>query len=332
MPRGKLSGPEKAAILLLAMGEQAAIEVMKSLDPKDIRQIGQEMGGIVSVASEDHSAVMAEFAKRAAASGLSVEGKQFLTKVLTKALGRDKARRILASLSSTENAGFEALKVLDAASIANMLSHEHPQTGALILANLEADQAGQVLMLLPPKKREEVMYRMASTEDVLPSVLEELNNVIEEELRVGVSRNAVPVGGTGMVAEILNTVRKDVKDAVLSSLEARNEKLAEDIRSKMFVFEDLEYIDDRGMQELLREVSKEDLMIALRAADEMLKEKFFKNMSSRAAEALKEDMEAKGPAKVSDVEASQRTILKIAQKLAAEGRIILGGKDAEQMV
>ena len=255
-----------------------------------------------------------------------------MTKVLNKALGRDKARRILASLSTSDNAGFEALKVLDAATIANMLSHEHPQTGALIMANLDADQAGQVLGLLPAKKREEVMYRMACTEDVLPSVLEELNTVIEEELRVGVGRNAVPVGGAGMVAEVLNTVGKEVKDSILTSLEGKNEKLTEEIRAKMFVFEDLEFVDDRGMQELLREVSKEDLMIALRAADEVLKDKFFKNMSSRAADALKDDMEAKGPAKLSDVEASQRTILKIAQKLAAEGRIALGGKDAEQMV
>jgi len=329
---GGLSGPEKAAILLLAMGENPAIEVMKTLDPKDIRIIGQEIGGIASVASEDHSQVMSEFTKLASSSGLSVEGKTFLTKVLNKALGRDKARRILASLSTSDNAGFEALKVLDAASIANMLSHEHPQTGALLLANLDADQAGQVLGLLAAKKREEVMYRMACTEDVLPSVLEELNTVIEEELRVGVGRNAVPVGGAGMVAEVLNTVGREVKDSILTSLETKNEKLTEEIRAKMFVFEDLEFVDDRGMQELLREVSKEDLMIALRAADEVLKDKFFKNMSSRAADALKDDMEAKGPAKLSDVEASQRTILKIAQKLAAEGRVALGGKDAEQMV
>lgn len=329
---GELTGAEKAAILLLAMGENAAIEVMKMLDPKDIRQVGQEIGGIASVASEDHSLVMAEFTKLAATSGLSVEGKTFLTKVLNKALGRDKARRILASLSTSDNAGFEALKVLDAATLANMLTHEHPQTGALIMANLDADQAGQVLGLLPAKKREEVIYRMACTEDVSPSVLEELNTVIEEELRVGVSRNAVPVGGAGMVAEVLNTVGKEVKDTILASMESRNEKLTEEIRAKMFVFEDLEYVDDRGMQELLREVSKEDLMIALRAADEVLRDKFFKNMSSRAADALKDDMEAKGPAKISDVEASQRTILKTAQKLAAEGRITLGGKDAEQMV
>jgi len=332
MAGGNLSGPEKAAILLLAMGETPAVEVLKTLDPKDIRIIGQEMGGIASVASEDHSSVMLEFTKLASTSGLSVEGKTFLTKVLNKALGRDKARRILASLSTSDNAGFEALKVLDAATIANMLTHEHPQTGALIMANLDADQAGQVLGLLPAKKREEVMYRMACTEDVLPSVLEELNTVIEEELRVGVGRNAVPVGGAGMVAEVLNTVGKEVKDSILTSLEGKNEKLTEEIRAKMFVFEDLEFVDDRGMQELLREVSKEDLMIALRAADDVLKDKFFKNMSSRAADALRDDMEAKGPAKLSDVEASQRTILKIAQKLAAEGRIALGGKDAEQMV
>lgn len=327
-----LSGSEKAAILLLAMGEQAAVEVMKILDPRDIRLISQEMGLMVSVATDDHDMVMREFGKRVAASGLSVEGKQYLEKILSKALGRDKSRRILASLNNSGNAGFEALKTLDSQALASMVSAEHPQTGALIMANLDADQAAGVLALLPPKKREDIIYRMASTEDVLPMVLDELNAVIQEQLRFGGSRSAVQIGGTEMVAEVLNSVGKDVKDSILAALESRNEKLTEDIRSKMFVFEDLEFVDDRGIQEMLREISKEDLMVALRGADEVLREKFFGNMSARAAEALKDDMETKGPARVSEVENAQRNILKIAQQMANEGKITLGGKDGEQMV
>jgi flagellar motor switch protein FliG len=247
-------------------------------------------------------------------------------------LGKEKARRILSSLNTSENAGFETLKSLDSTSIANMLIDEHPQTGALILSNLESDQAGQVLGLMPAAKRDPIVYRMATTEEVSPGMLEELNLVLQEELRLGTSRNAVQVGGTGLVAEILNTVKRNVEGEILSALESENADIAEEIRSKMFVFEDLAEIDDRGMQEVLREIGKEDLMLALKAADEPIKEKFLKNMSSRAAESLKEDMEVRGPVKLSDVEMAQQNILKLVQKMASEGRVVLGGKGEEQMV
>ncbi|RMH36112.1 MAG: flagellar motor switch protein FliG [Nitrospirae bacterium] len=328
----RLSGYEKAAILLLAIGESAAIEVLKALDQKDIRQIGTYMGAMVNVGHEEHKTVLKEFIELAGTSGLSVEGKTYLAKILNAALGKDKARRILNSLNTSENAGFETLKTLDPASIANMLSYEHPQTGALILANLESDQAGQVLSLLPKAKRDAIVYRMATTEEVSPNMLEELNWVLQEELRIGGGRNAVPVGGTGLVAEILNTVKRNVETDILAALEEQNPELAEEIRSKMFVFEDLENLDDRSMQEVLREVSKDELILALKVAEEPLKEKFFRNMSSRAAESLKEDMEARGPARLSDVEAAQQNILKLVQKMASEGRVVLGGKGEEQMV
>jgi len=328
----QLSGFEKSAILLLAMGETAAVEVLKALDQKDIRQIGTYMGAMVNVGQEEHKAVLNEFVEKAGTSGLSVEGKTYLNKILNAALGKEKARRIINSLNTTENAGFESLKSLDAASIANLVTYEHPQTGALILSNLESDQAGQVLSLLAPEKRDAVVYRMATTSEVSPNMLDELNGVLQEELRVGGNRNAVPIGGTGLVAEILNSVKRNVEGEILTAMEEKNAELAEEIRSKMFVFEDLENIDDRGMQEVLREVSKEELMLALKAVDDPLKAKFFGNMSSRAAESLQEDMEARGPAKLSDVEAAQQNILKIVQKMASEGRVVLGGKGEEQMV
>ncbi|WP_447968376.1 flagellar motor switch protein FliG [Nitrospira sp. M1] len=328
----ELSGYEKAAILLLAIGESAAVEVLKVLDQKDIRAIGAYLGGMVNVGQDEHRTVLREFVQQAGASGLSVEGKTYLSKILNSALGKDKARRILSSLNTSENAGFETLKSMDSASIANMLTYEHPQTGALILSNLESDQSGQVLALLPSHKRDAIVYRMATTEEVSPNMLDELNGVLQDELRAGASKNAVAVGGTGLVAEILNSVKRNVEGEIMAALEEKNAEIAEEIRSKMFVFEDLEDVDDRGMQEVLRDVSKEELILALKAVDEGLKEKFFKNMSSRAAESLKEDMDSRGPVKLSDVESAQQNILKIVQKMAAEGRVVLGGKGEEQMV
>ena len=327
-----LSGYEKAAILLLAIGENAAVEVLKVLDQKDIRQIGAYLGALVNVGQEEHRLVLKEFRELAGTSGLSVEGKVYLSKILNAALGKDKARRILSSLNTSENAGFETLKSLDAASIANMLAFEHPQTGALILANLESDQAGQILALLPAHKRDAIAFRIATTEEVSPNMVDELNFVLQEELRIGSSKNAIPVGGTGMVAEILNSVKKSVESEILTALESKNPDVAEEIRGKMFVFEDLENIDDRGMQELLREVSKEELLLALKPVEGPLKDKFFKNMSSRAAESLKEDMETRGPVRLSDVELAQQNIIKTVQRLAGEGRVVLGGKGEEQMV
>ena len=328
----QLSGYEKAAILLLAIGESAAVEVLKILDQKDIRQIGAYLGALVNVGQEEHRMVLKEFRELAGTSGLSVEGKAYLSKILNAALGKDKARRILSSLNTSENAGFETLKSLDAASIANLLAIEHPQTGALILANLESDQAGQILSLLPAHKRDAIVYRLATTEEVSPNMLDELNWVLQEELRLGSSKNAVAIGGTGLVAEILNSVKRNVEGEILTALEAKNPDIAEEIRGKMFVFEDLEHVDDRGMQELLREVSKEELLLALKPVEGPLRDKFFRNMSSRAAESLKEDMETRGPVRLSDVEASQQNIIKTVQRLAGEGRVAIGGKGEEQMV
>ncbi len=328
----QLSGYEKAAILLLAIGENAAVEVLKVLDQKDIRTIGAYLGALVNVGQDEHRMVLKEFRELAGTSGLSVEGKTYLSKILNAALGKDKARRILSSLNTSENAGFETLKSLDAASIANLLAIEHPQTGALILANLESDQAAQILSLLPANKRDAIVYRLATTEEVSPNMLDELNAVLQEELRLGSSKNAVAVGGTGLVAEILNSVKRNVEGEILTSLESKNPEIAEEIRGKMFVFEDLENVDDRGMQEVLREVSKEELLLALKPIDGPLREKFFRNMSSRAAESLKEDMETRGPVKLSDVEAAQQNIIKTVQRLAGEGRVALGGKGEEQMV
>ncbi len=330
---GKLSGSEKAAILLLAIGENAAVEVLKVLDQKEIRQVGLYLGSLQNVGQDEHRDVLREYLELAGATGLSVEGKAYLSKILTSALGKDKARRILSSLnSSNDKMGFENLKALDSASIANLLTFEHPQTGALILANLESEQAGQALSMLPAHKRDAIVYRLATTEEVSPGMMDELNGVLQDELHLGAARHAVPVGGTGMVADILNSIKRNVEGEIFTALETKDPEVAEEVRGKMFMFEDLEKIDDRGMQEVLREVSKEELLLALKPVDGLLKEKFFKNMSSRAAESLAEDMETRGPVRLADVEMSQLNILKTVRRLAEEGRLSLGGKNEEQMV
>jgi len=328
-----LSGHQKAAILLLAIGENAAVEVLKSLDQKEIRQIGPYLGALVNVAQDEHRHVLKEYLELAGASGLSVEGKAYLGKILNAALGKDKARRILTSLnSSSDKAGFESLKSLDAVAISNLLTFEHPQTGALILANLESEQAGQVLALLPANKRDAIVYRLATTEEVSPGMMDELNGVLQDELRLGSSKNAISVGGTGMVADILNCIKRNVEGEIFTALETKDPEVAEEIRGKMFMFEDLEKIDDRGMQELLREVSKEELLLALKPVEGPLRDKFFNNMSSRAAESLQEDMETRGPVRLAEVELSQLNIIKTVRRLAEEGRLSLGGKNEEQMV
>jgi flagellar motor switch protein FliG len=328
-----LSGPEKAAILLLAIGENAAVEVLKVLDQKEIRQVGVYLGTLQNVGQDEHRDVLKEYLEMAGGTGLSVEGKAYLAKILTSALGKEKARRILSSLnSSTDKMGFEKLKTLDSASIANLLTLEHPQTGALILANLETEQAGQALSLLPAQKRDAIVYRLATTEEVSPGMMDELNGVLQDELRIGSAKNAIPVGGTGMVADILNSIKRNVEGEIFTALESKDPEVAEEIRSKMFMFEDLEKIDDRGMQEVLREVSKEELLLALKPVEGPLRDKFFNNMSSRAAESLQEDMETRGPVRLSDVEMSQLNILKTVRRLAEEGRVSLGGKNEEQMV
>lgn len=330
----KLTGPDKTAILLMTLGEDMAAEVLKNLDPKDIRKIGSLIAQRSDVPEEDVAAVLQEFSDQASKGlGLSLEGKDYLQSVLTKALGKDKATHVLETLSAAEDGGLDALKWMDAKGIAGLIRGEHPQTIALILTHLDPDQSGQVVRHLPQAVRSDVMLRMATLEEIPPGVMKEISDVLQHELnRVGAT-SVRKVGGVKLVADILNRLDHSSEEAVLSAISQSHPDLAEQIRQMMFVFEDLVALDDRAMQQILKDVAKEQVAIALKAAKDEVKEKFFKNMSSRAVEILKEDMEAKGPVKLSEVEKAQQGILKIAQKLAEEGKIVIGGKgDADIMV
>ena len=328
----KLSGEEKAAVLLLTLGENTAAEVMKHLEPKDIRRLGGPMTTMSDLTPELRNEVLQEFRSMSSGAGEGIEGKEYMKKILTKALGQQKATQILSTLSTQEYTGLDSLKWLDSKAIERMVSAEHPQTAAVILAHLEAEQASQVLLLLPEAARVDIAYRLATMEEIQPDVLKELSEVLESELKVGAKSQGQQLGGVKFLADLMNGLDKTSEQALTASLTERNAGLADSVRQLMFVFDDLAGVDDRGLQELLKEIAKEDLILALRAAGETVKDAIFRNMSSRAAELLKDDMEAGGPVRLSDVEKAQRNILQVARKLEEEGRIILGGKGGQEML
>lgn len=328
------NGYEKAAILLLTLGEDVASEVMKNLDAKEVRLIGSYLSKASKIESEKVKSVVKEFYEIAISPDSFVfGGEDYVRSVLTKAMGSEKAGKVMENLAiSSEDKGLESLKWIDPRGIANLIKGEHPQTVALILAHLDADQASQVLALLPAAIRGDVMLRIATIESVSPGVIREIEEVLNKELQMGGSAVAKKIGGPDVAAQILNSLDRSNESAIMSDIEQNHPELAEKIRKMMFVFEDLMNIDDRGMQEIMKEVGKEDLMMSLKGAGEELKTKFFKNMSERAAQGLKEDMEAKGPVRVSEIEKSQQAILKVTKRLEEEGKIVIGGKGSDEMV
>ncbi|WP_447972070.1 flagellar motor switch protein FliG [Nitrospira sp. Kam-Ns4a] len=325
----KLSGEEKAAILLRAIGEDAAAAVMRHLEPKDIRKIGAYMAELSNISREEEEAVIREFKEANAMGAVGFEGKEYIRAILTKALGPEKASRILETLTTTSYPGLESLKWLDPRAVAQLIKVEHPQTIAVVLSQMDPEQGSQVLAALPEALRADVTMRVALIEDVQPEVLKQLSDVLQEALKVNGPSRGERLGGAEVAAELLTRLDKSVENGIMARLTERNAELAETIRSLMFVFEDLVQVDDRGMQELLKEVSKDDLALALRAASPEVRDKVFRNMSSRAAEMLKEDMEARGPVRVSEVEKAQQNILKLCRKLEEEGRLVVGGAGEE---
>jgi flagellar motor switch protein FliG len=325
----KLSGEEKAAILLRAIGEDAAAAVMRHLEPKDIRKIGVHMAELSNISREEEEAVIREFKDARTMGSVGFEGREYIRAILHKALGPDKASRILETLTTTSYPGLESLKWLDPRAVAQIIKVEHPQTIAVILSQMDPEQGSQVLAALPEGLRPEVTMRVAQVEDVQPEVLRQLSDVLQETLKVSGPGRGESMGGAEVAAELLARLDKSVESGIMAVVGERDAELAEAIRALMFVFEDLVKVDDRGIQELLKEAPKDDLALSLRAASPDVREKFFRNMSSRAAEMLKEDMEARGPVRVSEVEKSQQNLLKICRRLEEEGRLVIGGAGEE---
>ena len=323
-------GIEKGAMLLLSIGEDEAAGVLRLLSPREVQKLGSAMAQLKAVPREKVEAVLDEV-RNNTAQGSAVGGdEEKIRGMLTKALGDDRASNLISRiLQSGDTAGIEGLKWMDATTAADLIKNEHPQIIATILVYLEFDHAGDILKQFPERLRNDVLLRIATLDGVQPQALHELNEALTRLLAGATAIKKTSMGGIRHAAEILNFVGQAAETAIVDSVREYDPDLAQKILDEMFVFENLQDVDDRGIQLLLREIQSDSLIVALKGAPEELREKIFKNMSQRAAEMLKEDLEAKGPVRLSEVEAEQKEILKIARRLADEGQIMLGGQGSE---
>ena len=329
------SGVDRAAILLLALGEEDAAQVLRHLGAKDLQRVGAAMAQLSAVSREEVSSVLSTFSSSVEQqTSLGVGTDEYLRKVLNTALGADKAGGVINRiLRGRSGRGLEALKWMEPKAVGELLRNEHPQIIAIVLSYLDSDQAAQVLTQLPEAMRGEILMRIATLDGVHPTALNELDEVLEKQFSGnGAGKTASGFGGPKAAAEILNLVGTAQEGKIMAQIAKVDEPLSQKLQDLMFVFEDLSEVDDRGMQELLREVPGDKLIIALKAVDETLKQKFFKNMSERAGQMMKDDLEARGPVRLSEVEAAQKEILLIAKRMSDEGKLALGGKGGEEYV
>lgn len=320
-------GVENAAILLMSLGEEEAAEVFKHLAPKEVQKLGETIAKMKAVPRERVEGVLEKFSALASEQSMLVtDTDEYVKSVLRKALGDDKANLLIDRiLQGSDVTGIESLKWMDPGSVGELLRNEHPQIVAAILVHLDYDQASSVLKTFTERQRNEVMVRIATLDGIQPAALKDLNEVMSKVLAGGDKLRKASLGGVKTAAEMINLMGSSVETAVLDYIREADNELAQKIMDNMFTFDDLEKIDDKGIQALLKEVQSESLVIALKGATPEMREKVFKNMSTRAAETLREDLEARGPVRVSEVESEQKEMLKIVRRLADEGQIVLGG-------
>jgi flagellar motor switch protein FliG len=329
-----LDHKSRAAILLMSIGEKDAAELLKHLGPKEVQAVGSTMATLTDVTQGQVEGVVAEFLDSLSGqTGLGLGADEYIRNMLTAALGSDKASglidRILLGGNTT---GLDTLKWMESRAVSDIIRHEHPQIQAIVIAYLEADQAAEILYNFDEKVRLDIMMRVASLQAVQPAALMELNDILEKQFSGSSGQQTTAMGGVKVTANIINNLDSAMSGEMLEQIKEMDEEMGVQIQDLMFVFENLNEVDDRGIQVLLREVSGDLLTVALKGADEDLKEKIFRNMSKRAAELLRDDLEAKGPVKVSEVEVAQKEILVIARKMADAGEIALGGAGGEQMM
>ncbi len=325
-------GLENAAILLMSLGEEEAAEVFKHLAPKEVQRLGETIARMKAVSRDRVDAVIDSFDTLAGSESMLVpDSNEYVKAVLRKALGDDKANLLIDRiLQGSDVTGIESLKWMDPSSVAELLRNEHPQIAAAILVHLEFDQASDVLKMFTERQRNEVMVRIATLDGIQPQALRDLNEVMSKVLAGGDRGKKSSLGGVKTAAEILNMLGSAVETSVLDFVRETDNDLAQKIMDNMFTFDDVEKIDDKGIQALMKEVQSESLVIALKGATPTLREKIFKNMSTRAAETLREDLDSRGPVRLSEVEAEQKEMLKIVRRLVDEGQIVLaGGSDDE---
>jgi flagellar motor switch protein FliG len=327
-------GVENAAILLMSLGEEEAAEVFKHLAPKEVQKLGETIARLKTVPRERVEKVIDRFDELSASESMLVEdSNEYVKAVLRKALGDDKANLLIDRiLQGSDVTGIESLKWMDPQSVGELLRNEHPQIVAAILVHLEPDQAAEIMKHFVERQRNEVMVRIATLDGIQPTALRDLNEVMSKVLAGGERTRKSTLGGVKSAAEILNLMGSNVETAVLDFVREADHDLAQKIMDSMFTFDDLENIDDKGIQALMKEVQSESLVIALKGSTPGLKEKIFRNMSTRAAETLREDLDSRGPVRLSEVEAEQKEILKIVRRLADEGQIVLAGGGDEAFV
>jgi len=329
-----LNSTEKAALLLLAVGQDRAASVLRNMGPKEVQIIGATMANLGSISAEMVDLVLEDFIMQIKdETGLGMDSDTYIRNMLTEALGADKAGSIIDRILLGANSkGIDQLKWMDTRSIADLLRLEHPQIVATVLSLLDADQSAEVLTLLPENMRSDLLMRVATMEGVQPAAIKELDDMMEKQLTGSDSVKSSSIGGVDAAANILNFIDGAVSEEMMEAINENSAELAQEIQDKMFVFSDLSSVDDRGIQTLLREVSTDQLLVALRGVDDALKEKIFGNMSKRAAEMLRDDLEAAPPTKLSEVEQAQKDILGIAKKLSDAGEIALGSGGGDELV
>ena len=320
-------GAHAGAILLLALGEEHAAEVFKHLSPKEVQRLGERMARLTTVSDAEFDAVLHRFENTVETQrSLVSDTGAYVSNVLKLALGEDKAGLLIDRIvQGRDVSGIESLKWMDPPAIAELIRNEHPQIIASILVHLDRDQASGVLTAFEERVRNDVVLRIATLDGIQPSALKELNEVLSKVLAGGDRLRKTPLGGAKTAAEILNFLGSALESSVLDSIREGNPELAHQIEDQMFVFHDLLKLDGKSIQTMLREIATDTLVVALKGAEPELREKILANMSSRAGEALRDDLEAKGPVRVTEVEAQQKEILKTVRRLAEEGQITLGG-------
>jgi len=328
------SGAEDAAILLMTLGEENAAAVFKHLSPREVQKLGETIARMKAVPRERVDRVLERFGALAGEQSMLVpDNDEYVKAVLRKALGDEKADLLLDRiLQGSDVSGIESLKWMAPDAVSELLRHEHPQIAATILVHLDVDQSSAVLKTFPERQRNEVLMRIATLDGIQPSALKDLNEVMSKVLAGGDRMRKASLGGVKAVAEIINLLGASVETAVLDYVRDADNELAQRIMDNMFSFDDLQNIDDKGIQSLLKEVQSESLVIALKGATPDLRERIFKNMSSRAAETLREDLESRGPVRVSEVEAEQKELLKTVRRLVDEGQVMLATGAADEFV
>lgn len=327
-------GIQDAAIFLMSLGEEEAAEVFKHLSPKEVQKLGETIAKTRAVSHDRVDQVMQKFTSAASSQSLLVsDTDNYVRAVLKRALGDDKASLLIDRiLQGGDVSGIESLKWMDPLSIAELLRNEHPQIVAAILVHLESDQTAGVLKNFTERTRNEVMLRIATLEGIQPTALKDLNEVMSQILAGGERMKKSSLGGAKTAAEIINMMGSSVEASVLDYIREADSDLAQKIMDNMFTFDDVNKIDDKGIQAMLKEVQSESLVVALKGASADLREKIFRNMSTRAAETLREDLDTRGPVRLSEVEAEQKEMLKIVRRLVDEGQIVLAGGGDDQFV